>query len=289
MKALDLSFSSASLAWCQARKAEGWALLVQDLWTGVSTPSPARTNLVNARQAGMLTAGYTVVNNLSGITAINKAATAAGPEWEHLSFVSVDVEVATTAAIVRQAIDGLRAQGKLVCIYTGGWFWNSFIQQGGDFSDVPSWLADYDGNSTMDTARLAKLGPVCGKQYRGSHDLGGVTVDANTFDDGFMAVLATPAPAIEEEDMPTQAEFDALKAEVARLVRHVDTGATPETIRTDPHLTLDQIRDNLTITDPAGHIELTQEFVDAIAAMLPSAPTASEHDHPLEGRTGPPG
>ena len=75
MRALDLSFSAASLAWCQARKAEGWELLIADLWTGVSPPAPARANLANARQAGMLTAGYTVVNNLPGITAIMVAAT----------------------------------------------------------------------------------------------------------------------------------------------------------------------------------------------------------------------
>ena len=186
MKALDLSFSAASLSWCQAQKAAGWDLLVVNLWTGASSPSPARANLANARQAGMLTAGYTVVNNLSGNTAINKAATAAGPEWAHLAFVSVDVEVATTAAIVREAVNGLRAQGKLVCIYTGGWFWNSFTLAGQDFGDVPCWLADYDGNPALDTAPLTKLGPVIGKQYRNSHNLGGVTVDANTFDDSFI-------------------------------------------------------------------------------------------------------
>ena len=186
MKALDLSFSAASIAWCQAQRAAGWALLIQDLWTGVSTPSPARANLANAWQAGMLTAGYTVVNNLSGVTAINKAATAAGPEWAHLAFVSVDVEVATTAAIVREAVDGLRAQGKKVCIYTGGWFWNNFNLTGHDFTDVPCWLADYDGNPALDTAPLAKLGPVIGKQYKNSHSLGGVTVDANTFSASFI-------------------------------------------------------------------------------------------------------
>src|SRR3972149_5649912 len=163
-------------------------------WTGVSPPSPTRANLANARQAGMLTAGYTVVNNLSGVTAINKAATAAGPEWAHLAFVSVDVEVATTAATVREAVDGLRAQGKNVCIYTGGWFWNSFNLVGHDFSDVPCWLARYDGNPAMDTAPLIKLGPVIGKQYRNSHDLGGGTGDANTFDDSFIHK--------EKDDMP---------------------------------------------------------------------------------------
>ena len=142
----------------------------------------------------MLTAGYTVVNSLSGIIAINKAAGAAGAEWEHLDFVSVDVEVATTPAIVRQAVDGLRALGKKVCIYTGAWFWNWLqLQFGGnfDFSDVPAWLADYDGNPALDTPRLGRLGPVIGKQYRGSHDIGGVTVDANTFSDSF----------IQEDDM----------------------------------------------------------------------------------------
>jgi len=161
----------------------------------------------------MLTAGYTVVNNLSGVTAINKAATAAGPEWAHLVFVSVDVEVATTAAIVREAVDGLRAQGKLVCIYTGGWFWNSFNLAGQDFSDVPCWLADYDGNPAMDTAPLAKLGPVIGKQYKNSHDVGGVTVDANTFADSFL----------KEDDMPlSDADYPQFHAMLVTLLNSTD-------------------------------------------------------------------
>src|SRR3972149_11923 len=173
MKALDLSFSAASIAWCQAQRAAGWAWLIQDLWSGVSTPSPTRANLANARQAGMLTAGYTVVNNLSGVTAINKAATAAGPEWAHLAFVSVDVEVATTAAIVREAVDGLRAQGKKVCIYTGGWFWNNFNLTGHDFTDVPCWLADYDGNPALDTAPPAQPGAGVGQQDKKNPNPGG--------------------------------------------------------------------------------------------------------------------
>ena len=153
MKALDLSFSAVSREWCQARKAEGWELLIQNLWTGASTPTPARTNLVNARAAGMLTAGYTVVN-MTPATAVNKAALAAGTEWEHLAFVSVDVEIATTPAIIRQAVDSLRTLGKKACIYTGSWFWGGVT---GDFTDVPAWLADYDGNPAMDTARLARV------------------------------------------------------------------------------------------------------------------------------------
>src|SRR3990167_5334867 len=103
MRALDLSFSSASLAWCQARKAEGWGLLIPDLWTGAVSPAPARANLANARQAGMLTAGYTVVNTLPAATAVNKAIGAAGAEWEHLNFIAVDVEGETTPATVRPA------------------------------------------------------------------------------------------------------------------------------------------------------------------------------------------
>jgi len=200
MKALDLSFSAASREWCAARKAEGWELLIVNLWTGASTPSPARANLVNARAAGMLTAGYTVVN-MTPATAVNKAALAAGTEWEHLAFVSVDVEIATTPAIIRQAVDSLRTLGKKACIYTGGWFWGGVT---GDFSDVPAWLADYDGNPAMDTARLGRLGPVIGKQYKNSHDIGGVTVDANTFSDSFIG-----------GDM---ALSEADKAEVAQMI-----------------------------------------------------------------------
>ena len=244
MKALDLSFSSASFAWCQGQKAAGWQLLIADLWTGVSTPAPARANLANARQAGMLTAGYTVVNSLPGITAINKAAAAAGPEWEHLSFVSVDVEVQTTPAIVREAVDGLRALGKKVCIYTGGWFWNQF---GGnfDFSDVPAWLADYDGSSVLDTPRLGRLGPVIGKQYRGSHDIGGVTVDANTFDDAFVSP--------QEEEMTK--------------MRFIQAPAGPEWVTdgvfkmgiTDGAIKIDLV--NLGLADP-GTSPVAQEFAD---------------------------
>jgi len=198
LKALDLSFSSASQAWCQARKAEGWDILIQCAWTGVTTPAPASANLQNGRLGGQITSEYTVVNTLPAATAVNKAVGAAAAEWEHLNFASVDVEVATTPAIIRQAVDGLRALGKKVCIYTGKSWWNWFqLQFGGnfDFSDVPAWLADYDGNPALDPPPLGRLGPVIGKQYRGSHDIGGVTVDASTFNSAFVS------PPQEEDDM----------------------------------------------------------------------------------------
>jgi len=255
MRALDLSFSAASLAWCQARKAEGWELLIADLWTGVSTPAPARANLANARQAGMLTAGYTVVNNLSGITAINKAATAAGPEWDHLSFVSVDVEVPTTPAIIREAVDGLRAQGKLVCIYSANWFWKSLDLSGHDFSDVASWLADYDGNPAIDTPPLNKLGPVIGKQYKNSHDIGGVTVDANAFDDAF----------IKEEDMATLAELEAALAQLRQ-----DATSSDAQLRAD----IAQLRKDATAGDDGLRAR--------VSALESAAPTIHTHE------TGPP-
>jgi len=208
MKGLDLSFAQPPASWWTARYAEGWRVAVVNLWTGLASPTPARANLANARAAGFSTAGYTVVNMQSAATAVNKAVGAAGAEWGHLDFISVDVEVPTTPAIVRQAVDGLRALGKKVCIYTGGWFWNWFmLQQGGnfDFSDVPAWLADYDSSPALDTARLGRLGSVIGKQYRGTTQLAGYAVDLNTFGDGFIT-------GQEDEHMTKQELADLFRA-----------------------------------------------------------------------------
>ena len=69
-----------------------------------------------------------------------------------------------------------------------------------------------------------------------------------------------PEIYLEEEDMPTQAEFEALKARVDAIV---NSGGA---------LTLQQILDNIDI-DPQGHLKVTQWLADAIAALLP--PSAS--------------
>ena len=183
MKGLDLSFATPPAAWWVDRYAEGYRLAVQDLWTGASVPGAPATTLARARAAGLVTAGYTVVNTFPAATAVNKAVAAAGAEWQHLAFVSVDVEIATTPEIIRQALNGLRALGKRVCIYTAAWFWGGLS---GDFSDVAAWLADYDGNPALDTLRLGRLGPVIGKQYAGTTQLAGHAVDLNTFDDAFI-------------------------------------------------------------------------------------------------------
>ena len=62
MKGLDVAFSAVSAAWCRARYAEGYRVLVQNLWTGGYAGNDglraiARNNLANAKAAACPAAG----------------------------------------------------------------------------------------------------------------------------------------------------------------------------------------------------------------------------------------
>lgn len=181
LRGLDVSFSRISLAWAQARKAEGYAVLYQDLWSGLSSPTGARDNLQAARNAGLLTGGYLCVHgNLSGSEAVQRAKAAAGDEWPHLSAIAIDVEIdGVTEGIIAEACMTASAYSK-VCIYSADWFWKGHLgnPQWPWLANYPKWWAAYDGKPELRDGWM-------GHQYQNTTNLDGVDVDLNVFDPAF--------------------------------------------------------------------------------------------------------
>jgi hypothetical protein len=196
IKALDVSFSPISPGWAAARKAEGWEVFIQCVWTGgyannAHVSRVAARNLKVAREAGMITAGYLNTNPwFPAETSLREARTNAGAEWSHLEVVFNDVEIAgVTEQQIKDHCLAIEGAGKRTAIYSARWFWSSI----GDpkwpwLRAYDIWAADYDGDPFLGTTAL--FGPwsvtdVIGKQYRGSTDIGGVQVDLNVFAEGF--------------------------------------------------------------------------------------------------------
>ncbi len=107
-----------------------------------------------------------------------------------LTTIAIDAEVDITPDMLLEALTEAKKYGR-TCIYTGAWWWNWFILRYHDwfaihpsvFADEPAWLADYDWLPILDTPRLAHLGPVIGKQFKGStREVAGINADLNVFD-----------------------------------------------------------------------------------------------------------
>jgi hypothetical protein len=97
--------------------------------------------------------------------------------------------------------EGLDACGATRCgIYTGAWWWNGVLGGTRRFGDRALWYAVYDGDRTLDTWPRQRFGgwiAPAGKQWRGSHRLCNVTVDANT-----MLVDQPPAVIVDRSTPP---------------------------------------------------------------------------------------
>ena len=220
MKGLDISFAIPPQSWWEARRAEGYKVMVQDLWTGgfasnAGILAAASTNLKRARLAGFeKRAGYAnasppdwwSINIQMGNIRLN-----AGDEWGNLTDVVVDAEIpGITQARVMELADGLEAAGKVAdVLYTAPWFWNGHM---GNSTNIAwrrfrLWNADYDGDPTIDFPRPYgpwRLADLIGKQYAGTTRIDGHAVDLNTFKDEWLSgTHPPPAPPVEpptEED-----------------------------------------------------------------------------------------
>ena len=210
MKGIDVSFSRVSPVWCQKRVSEGYRVFVACLWTGGYQSKPgimavSEANLRDAREAGMITAGYLNTNPWwPASTSLNEAKLAAGAEWEKIPIVFNDVEIpAVTEAQIKAHCEAITGAGKRTAIYSARWFWTGPYMGNPQWpwlKDYKIWNAYYDGDPDIDFGK-APWGPwtvadVIGEQYGGT-DIEGVTVDWNTFDEAF---FAPQAPQSEEEN-----------------------------------------------------------------------------------------
>ena len=217
MKGFDLSFSRPPLGWWQARRAEGFTVMFQCLWTGGyagndGIRAAAPVNLRNARLAE-----FDVVGGYANATPppwwplevqIREIKANAGSEWAALDRIAIDLEISgLTMARAFELANALAARGKRTDIgYTARWFWVGHMGNSQD----PRWLrfklwnANYDWNPDIDFGDAPygpwKISDLVGEQYQGTTQLDGYAVDLNTFIDNAFTLSVPVSP--QEDDMP---------------------------------------------------------------------------------------
>lgn len=221
---IDASYSSLDLVkilrYALRRFGAAPELLVQCMWDGGHIPRVAIRNFQEAIQLQMMVAAYVnpyrIVHHRSyrrrladpeGV--IGQVKQALGEIWDRLIFVAVDVErlidpppgvskdprhLTLEAAV--EMVDKIHRLGKIPVLYTARWFWVGHLKDP-QLSEHPeakalqgclAWLAQYDGKPSLSSLR-ADFGPgwkVFGKQFLGSTDAEGGTVDFNVFRVGML-------------------------------------------------------------------------------------------------------
>ena len=166
-------------------KAAGIELIIPGAWHGGSANPHCRGDLKRARAEGLYTGTYAIVTT-NGRFSIDKARRVCGPEWEHLSFCAVDMELdGGSVPQVQAAIDRIVELGQRPIIYTAHWFWHGRFGNPKNFKHIPLWNAYYDQAPDIDFASQPyggwKLADVVGEQYIGTHTFQGLEMDRNTF------------------------------------------------------------------------------------------------------------
>jgi hypothetical protein len=229
MKALDMSFAAAQVtpAWCEARLAEGYRLLIVDAWLGASRPEGVERALYRWRMAGGLTAAYYVPHAYRPATAhLREAQVSIGAEWEHLQFVAIDVEDIRSkeqiemgimpmdeqwnVAHLRESAELVQAHEQRPCIYTGRGQWAA-LGNPTDLSDLPLWDASY--GQVPGLAMQPEYGGWAvriGHQHTNTTNVDGLDCDLNLFDEAW--VLNATQPAQEGQQQPSEPAPDEVAA-----------------------------------------------------------------------------
>ena len=169
-------------------KRAGIDLIIPGAFHGETENPHVEECLRLGREAGMFTATYTVVIT-DGRHSVDAAKRLCGAEWDHLSFVAIDVEVediavGVTVAQIAVAERRIRDAGQEPWIYTRGSFWREHVGNSTNFKHLRLWSADYDGDPAFDFQApyggwtKAMLG---GKQFLNTHTFQGLEMDRSTF------------------------------------------------------------------------------------------------------------
>lgn len=219
MKGLDISFSEPSAQWWKDRRAEGYVVMVQNLWTGgfasnEGIKAVAANNLRRARLVGFRIAAYANASPPDWWPLkiqLDNIKLNAGAEWPNVKDVVIDAEIpGITMARVMELADAVEGEGKVAnVLYSAKWFWSGHMGNSTDprWKRFRIWPADYDGDPTIDWPRPFgpwQLADLIGKQYAGTtyineRDGRRIAVDLNTFRDSWLAPESEPEPPAEEE------------------------------------------------------------------------------------------
>ncbi len=197
-KVLDLAFSEIDAAWVERRVAEGVEMIVQDIWTGGYANNDrlrevAANNLRAIRHGRARPAVY---SNASVWRTpqlwFDESQRNAGSELQYAELVMVDLEIADgdkyiDPDAVWAFIDLWEPARFPAWTYSADWYAGLWKLRLGDASRVnfnkPYVHARYDGipDLVVNPPRHP-LGPLAGKQYAGSLEIEGVSVDLNVWD-----------------------------------------------------------------------------------------------------------
>lgn len=195
MKSFDVSFSKITPEWAEARLAEGYELLIQDLWTGNRLVKVAEENLRTWREAGGRVAAYFCIHDATDIdTHFSRAREGAGGEWGNLAFLAIDVEIEpVSVASVLYAADLVLEAGLRPVVYTGYWFWAGKMGNPTGCEHLPLWDASYGTEPALEmTYRYGGWEVRAIHQFRGTTNIDGVEVDLDLVDDALLKPVEAP-------------------------------------------------------------------------------------------------
>ena len=204
-------------------QADGVAGVCIGAWHGLDANPYVEANLRDAREIGLMTATYFVINNRPGAWTVQQAQAACGSEWYHLLFHASDVEVSgVTEAILLEALEETVTLGGRPVLYTGGWFWNNLPFKL-NFRQYPFWTSLYDGVASFNYNNVKGADIWVGKQYTGTMSAYGTKVDFNVFDGDWLYTMEEEETALDQTDR--QYIYDEIQKGVTYLDGRLKTTA----------------------------------------------------------------
>lgn len=217
IKALDVSSHSGPISdgeWSRAYE-DGWHLAIVQAWGGLpgggSGPNPlCEFQLAGARGNDLLTAIYIVIppdTDPHTHHLIRLAEEAAGPEYQHVRAVAMDIEdedrrplhPTNPDARLMDAIDNVR--DKPVWIYTSFDNWIHIMRYSEAFCDYPLWDGRWGFTDGLDDYwRPYGAWDRCAmRQYCGTTMIHGISVDLNVADLARLGLEDDPCAELRSE------------------------------------------------------------------------------------------
>lgn len=178
---MDISDGNPSSSNWQGVMNMGKRFVIVDGWKGETCNALAEQELNGARMAGMLTAGYCVINfesSLDGGCQVKKAFKAFGSEAQYLNFLAIDVEDALwsanddtpngharAATRIREAVQTANRAGLNPIIYTSQGYWKKIVGNTTEFGNLPLWLTLSTDTPDLPDVSFGGWAEAAGKQY----------------------------------------------------------------------------------------------------------------------------
>jgi hypothetical protein len=200
-RGIDISFYTGEIersTW-EKIKQEGFEFVIVQAWGGQTKNNYAERQLRGAREVGMKTAAYCLLNfyrkDQSGEWQVKQALDAIGAEKNYIAFMAIDVELQKKWPItvgpiqrIREAVEAVKKAGLRAVIYTSKSAWQLITGNTKEFSNLPLWDAKWDRIADLNVNWVTYGGWTkrVGKQYWANTVLFGKVVDLDVFDPSYL-------------------------------------------------------------------------------------------------------